>query len=343
MRSRVRTVQIPAGGEDARSTLPRALAITCGCLLVFAMGAAVALVAPLDAKSLLTGKGQVHDAWLAALGDVVRKQEEMHREIAKLSASDRAGARQEEMHKELVHLIASTGKGVPDQPQQQQEEPAQDTSHQHRQMQQTRLRQSRAGRRLGRGHPSGEIRRQQPLQGAGSELAVLNHMSSYPPRLFQAQAGQDRHMYQHYFQKRPELKDNGIFVEFGARDGVAHSNTYFFENGLGWKGIMAEADVREYPPLPGNRPGTIPIFGALTSEDGSTIDFLVSKHLGWSGFADEYNKFRLDHQACPCATVKVPTYRLNTVLDRCEWEEAPSLPTFPPHLIPESPCCSALG
>lgn len=36
------------------------------------------------------------------------------------------------------------------------------------------------------------------------------------------------------------FKRNGYFVEFGAADGVQHSNTYLLESQFGWKGILAE-------------------------------------------------------------------------------------------------------
>ena len=35
---------------------------------------------------------------------------------------------------------------------------------------------------------------------------------------------------------------HGTFVEFGARNGVDHSNTLYFERALGWRGILVEAD-----------------------------------------------------------------------------------------------------
>lgn len=36
------------------------------------------------------------------------------------------------------------------------------------------------------------------------------------------------------------LKENGYFVEFGATDGLLHSNTWLLENHFGWSGILSE-------------------------------------------------------------------------------------------------------
>ncbi|WP_417886433.1 hypothetical protein [Zunongwangia sp.] len=36
------------------------------------------------------------------------------------------------------------------------------------------------------------------------------------------------------------FKQNGYFVEFGATNGIAHSNTHLLEIDFGWKGILAE-------------------------------------------------------------------------------------------------------
>lgn len=144
----------------------------------------------------------------------------------------------------------------------------------------------------------------------------LRPFTEYDPDFFTAQNGQDKYMYIKHFQRRPELLGKGVFVEFGARNGLKHSNTYFFEKALGWMGVMVEADVREYPTLPVNRPNTVPVFGALTNRDGDTVDFMVSRFAGWSGFVDEYNEHRMGNSACPCAHIHVPSYRLNTILDR---------------------------
>lgn len=52
---------------------------------------------------------------------------------------------------------------------------------------------------------------------------------------FRAQKGQDRYVYSTFFK---DMDGPGIFVEFGGRDGIMDSNTYFFEKALGWKGLL---------------------------------------------------------------------------------------------------------
>ena len=66
------------------------------------------------------------------------------------------------------------------------------------------------------------------------------------PMFFRAQAGQDRYVYQRFFRERTKP---GTFVEFGARDGSEHSNTFFFENALKWRGILVEPLEAEFRTL----------------------------------------------------------------------------------------------
>lgn len=52
-------------------------------------------------------------------------------------------------------------------------------------------------------------------------------------------------------------KNNGFFVEFGATDGVALSNSYMLETKFGWKGILAEPAKLWHERLKRNRPNSI--------------------------------------------------------------------------------------
>ncbi len=49
-------------------------------------------------------------------------------------------------------------------------------------------------------------------------------------------------------------KRNGFFVEFGACDGIALSNSYMLEEKFSWTGILVEPSVFWFNKLKGNRP-----------------------------------------------------------------------------------------
>ena len=49
------------------------------------------------------------------------------------------------------------------------------------------------------------------------------------------------------------FRKNGIFIEFGAFDGIEYSNTYCLEHNLGWKGILIEPNKSCYHYLQNNR------------------------------------------------------------------------------------------
>ena len=52
-------------------------------------------------------------------------------------------------------------------------------------------------------------------------------------------------------------KKNGIFIELGANDGLAQSNTAFFEFNRNWKGILIEPSIIAYEKCKLNRPNSI--------------------------------------------------------------------------------------
>jgi hypothetical protein len=54
-----------------------------------------------------------------------------------------------------------------------------------------------------------------------------------------------------------DFKRNGYFVEFGATDGIRHSNTYLLEKVFGWDGILAEPATTWHTQLLLNRSAKI--------------------------------------------------------------------------------------
>jgi FkbM family methyltransferase len=67
-------------------------------------------------------------------------------------------------------------------------------------------------------------------------------------------------------------RDSGFFVEFGAADGVALSNSWMLEKRLGWKGILAEPARCWHEALAKNRSCTIAT-ECVWSKSGERLDF----------------------------------------------------------------------
>ena len=60
--------------------------------------------------------------------------------------------------------------------------------------------------------------------------------------------------------------NNGFFIEAGANDGRAQSNTLLFEERLGWTGLLVEPSVIKYQECKNNRPNCIVENYALVSD-----------------------------------------------------------------------------
>ena len=69
-----------------------------------------------------------------------------------------------------------------------------------------------------------------------------------------------------------DFKRNGFFVEFGAADGVVHSNSHLLEHGYGWTGILAEPARCWHRKLKRNRKCTIDT-RCVWRETGETLTF----------------------------------------------------------------------
>ena len=66
---------------------------------------------------------------------------------------------------------------------------------------------------------------------------------------YKSQIGQDKYISEHIFNN----KKNGFFIELGATDGIALSNTYYFEKELGWNGLVIEPNPNYKEQLDKNR------------------------------------------------------------------------------------------
>lgn len=104
---------------------------------------------------------------------------------------------------------------------------------------------------------------------------------------FMSQHGQDQWVQTSIFQRLPPIL-HGYFIEFGARDGIEHSNTYFFEK-QGWDGLLIEPTEADFNKLLINRPRSTALHGALCDKAGKRNFWLVSWP-GWSGLEDNLRK-----------------------------------------------------
>ena len=73
-----------------------------------------------------------------------------------------------------------------------------------------------------------------------------------------------------------KIKTNGFFVDIGAADGIAISNTYLLEAYVNWKGICVEPNPINYNKLILNRPNSICCDKAIYNKTGLILDFDIS-------------------------------------------------------------------
>jgi FkbM family methyltransferase len=76
-------------------------------------------------------------------------------------------------------------------------------------------------------------------------------------------------------------RTGGVFVEFGATNGVAGSNTYLMEKSFGWAGILAEPARCWHDALARNRTATIS-HKCVWRETGARLPFREAREAGFS-------------------------------------------------------------
>jgi len=113
-------------------------------------------------------------------------------------------------------------------------------------------------------------------------------------------------------------KENGFFIELGANDGLAQSNTAFFEFTRKWRGILIEPSVNAYDSCVKNRPASICVNAACVSDtyDSATICGDFDGGLMSSVNGERYGQ---------TTNVSVPAMTLEAILDK---HNAPLEPEF---------------
>ena len=86
--------------------------------------------------------------------------------------------------------------------------------------------------------------------------------------------------------ERADFKRGGYFVEFGATDGVALSNSYLLEKSYGWNGLLAEPNPKFLESLKQNRSCTV-TGDCIGSTTGDDVEFILADvYGGISAYAD---------------------------------------------------------
>lgn len=125
-----------------------------------------------------------------------------------------------------------------------------------------------------------------------------------------SQYGQDIYA-DRYFDK----KQNGVFLDIGAYDGINGSNTYFFESFRSWKGLCVEPIKTQYELLRKNRKCYVENYAIFNKE--GTADFIeYGKRKMFSGLADYCMKLPRNSRR-----YQVETIPLQILLDKYQLYE----------------------
>ena len=90
-------------------------------------------------------------------------------------------------------------------------------------------------------------------------------------------------------------KQNGVYIELGALDGVLYSNTKFFEDSLKWTGILIEPHPEKFKLLQTNRPNNF-LFNNLVSCHKEPLEFryFLDCHAAVSGVENTLSQHHFD-------------------------------------------------
>lgn len=117
-------------------------------------------------------------------------------------------------------------------------------------------------------------------------------------------------------------KENGVFIEIGAHDGVSCSNTKFFEEFRNWTGICIEPGPVEFEKLKQNRT-SININACVSNYDGeSEYTYIEGYSMMLSGLSEDYIEnherrinHEVDHYGGSVNKIVMPVFKLQTILD----------------------------
>ena len=132
-------------------------------------------------------------------------------------------------------------------------------------------------------------------------------------RSVRSQDFEDLALYEQFFVGQRD----GFFVEMGALDGITLSNTFAFEDKLGWSGVLLEANPRACRTLFRNRPRAIKLCTAV-SMNHSWLTFQDGLYVSTFGdptqFSDTFAKRFHPKRSRPRQQYEVPSAPLGQLL-----------------------------
>jgi len=126
---------------------------------------------------------------------------------------------------------------------------------------------------------------------------------------YYGQMGEDKHIHKTYF---PTLR-NGTFLEMGALDGVKFSNTKFFEDTMGWSGVLIEPVPSAFAALRIHRPHCT-LFQCAVSATEGVLD--IYEHGALSSVKENTSEefYNCWHEGKNTRLIQVPARRLDSIL-----------------------------
>lgn len=142
---------------------------------------------------------------------------------------------------------------------------------------------------------------------------------------FYGQKGEDSYLYNLFFK---DIR-NKVYIELGAMDGKIYSNTKFFEDTLGWTGILIEPNIKLFEKLKENRPVN-KLYNNLISNEIKDYNFKYFDALGVSCIEETmptnherlyFKSKRPQFANHPQGNIIIKTERLETIIDDSGFKE----------------------
>lgn len=150
---------------------------------------------------------------------------------------------------------------------------------------------------------------------------------------YKGQLLQDKYLDEIIFNK----KENGVFVEVGALDGIGASNTFFFEKERKWTGLLIEPNPVEYTRLINCGRNAFFENCAISDEEkevnflsisgpcnvlSGILEFYDPRHLQRIQYElSQYQNYPITHELYSTSeVVKIQTKKLQTLFDRYNYK-----------------------